>query len=44
MTASSALDASRHEGETGMFLRFDGSIALLTAADAALGVTDPSRL
>ena len=44
VTASSALDASRHEGETGMFLRFDGSIALLTAADAALGVTDPSRL
>jgi prepilin-type N-terminal cleavage/methylation domain-containing protein len=42
---SKMVDATRHdEGTTGMFVRFDGSIVMLTEAEAILAVTDPAKL
>lgn len=39
------IDTTRHsDGTTGMFVRFDGSIVMLTDAEALLAVTDPAKL
>ena len=39
------LAADRHEdGQRGMFVRFDGSVVMLTQEEATLAVTDPSKI
>jgi prepilin-type N-terminal cleavage/methylation domain-containing protein len=42
---TAVVDTTRHdEGSTGIFVRFDGSIARYTAEEAALGIMDPTQL
>ena len=42
---SNKFDTTRHEnGAKGMFVRFDGSVAMLTQAEAHLAVNDPAKL
>jgi prepilin-type N-terminal cleavage/methylation domain-containing protein len=41
----STVDTTRHDdGSTGIFVRFDGSIARYTAEEAQLGIMDPTQL
>lgn len=39
----SRLDTTRHNGNTGMFVRFDGSVAYLSQGEAELALLDPSK-